>query len=237
MRSNRRARLVLGQRRRRLVEDQQPRLLGERPGDDHQLLRGEVERAHRRGGVEVEAEGVERLAGAAQPARDVDHPPARRLVVERDVLGDAEVGDDVDLLRHQRHAGRLGLGDAGRREGPAGEAHAAVVAAGRDGAGEDLDQRRLAGAVLAEQRHDLAGGDREARPVERAHAGEALGQRLGDAAPRSAARPASLSCRAAPPSAMPGSSRPASCRGRSCRPRRRSASAGACRRTRASRPG
>ena len=60
--------------------------------------------------------------------------------------------------------------------GSAGEAHAAVVAAGRDDAGEDPDQRRLAGAVLAEQRHDLAGGDREARLVERAHAGEGLGQ-------------------------------------------------------------
>ena len=41
-------------------------------------------------------------------------------------------------------------------------------------AGQDLDQRRLAGAVLADQRGDLAGIEREADIVQRAHAGEAL---------------------------------------------------------------
>ena len=114
IRSNSRMRLVLGQRRGRLVEDQQPRPLGQRPGDDHELLRREIERAHRRRRIEVEVEVGERLPGAAQPAGDVDHAPARRLVVEHDVLGDAEVGNDIDLLRHQRDAGRLRLGDAGR---------------------------------------------------------------------------------------------------------------------------
>ena len=45
-------------------------------------------------------------------------------------------------------------------------------------AGEDLDQRRLAGAVLAEQRVHLAGAHVEVDRVERERAGEALGQRL-----------------------------------------------------------
>ena len=56
------------------------------------------------------------------------------------------------------------VGDA-RRARTAGRRRliVAVVAAGGVRAGEDLDQRRLAGAVLAEQRHDLAGRDREAR--------------------------------------------------------------------------
>ena len=41
--------------------------------------------------------------------------------------------------------------------------HAALV--GRDHAGHDLDQRRLAGAVLAEHRVDAAGLDRRGRPL------------------------------------------------------------------------
>ena len=42
-------------------------------------------------------------------------------------------------------------------------------------AGHDLDQRRLAGAVLAEQRVDAPRGAGEARALERAHAAIALG--------------------------------------------------------------
>ena len=48
------------------------------------------------------------------------------------------------------------------------------------GAGKDLDERRLAGAVLAEQGDDLSWRDREADIVERPHAGEQLGQVLRD---------------------------------------------------------
>ena len=42
-------------------------------------------------------------------------------------------------------------------------------------AGEDLDQRRLAGAVLADQRRHFARPQRETDIVQRAHAGKALG--------------------------------------------------------------
>ena len=41
-------------------------------------------------------------------------------------------------------------------------------------AGEDLEERRLAGAVLAEQRMDLARQHLEVDIVERLHAGKAL---------------------------------------------------------------
>ena len=55
-------------------------------------------------------------------------------------------------------------------------AQADLAGVGAMDAGEDLDQRRLAGAVLAEQRMHLAGADVEVDSVERQRAGEALGQ-------------------------------------------------------------
>ena len=124
-------RFTFGQRGGRLVEDEQPGLLGQRAGDDDELLRGEVERRHRRIRIDIEPKVGERRLGAPQPLADVDHAPARRLVVERDVFGDGQVGNDVDLLRHQRDACRLGFGDIRRRVRSAGEADRAGIAARR----------------------------------------------------------------------------------------------------------
>ena len=49
----------------------------------------------------------------------------------------------------------------------------------RDHAGKDVHQRRLAGAVLAEQRMDLAGPNIEIDVVQRAHAWEGLAYAFG----------------------------------------------------------
>ena len=144
MRSNSRADSVLGQRRGRLVEDEQPGLLGERPGDDDQLLGGKIERRHRGAADRSSSPNSrQRSPGDARAAGDVDHAPARRLGVEGDVLGDGQVGDDIDLLRHQRDACGLGLGDAARRDRACPDRRSRPIAAGRMDAGEDLDQRRL----------------------------------------------------------------------------------------------
>jgi hypothetical protein len=64
------------------------------------------------------------------------------------------VRKEAQLLRHQRDAARGGVGRA-----PAGEAQGALI--GSDRACHDLDQRRLAGAVLAEQRVHAAGANGE----------------------------------------------------------------------------
>ena len=74
-------RLASGQRRSRLIEDQQSDLLGEGPRDQDQLLGGEVERSHLglRLGIDAEVgEGAGRL-GVAQvwstnPNRDGSAP-------------------------------------------------------------------------------------------------------------------------------------------------------------------
>ena len=64
---------------------------------------------------------------------------------------------------------------------------------GRLGAGEDLQERRLAGAVLAEQAEHLAGPHVERHVVERGDADEALAEALDfEQRPRGAAGAAVL---------------------------------------------
>jgi hypothetical protein len=102
----------------------------------------------------------------------VDEPPAARLAAEADVLGDRAVAEEVDLLVHRDHARGLRGGRRVEAHRPAVEPDRAGVAA--VGAGHHLDERALAGAVLADERVRLAGGEREVDGVERRRAGEAL---------------------------------------------------------------
>ena len=94
--------------------------------------------------------GVHR--GPVDPA-----PAAQRLTAHEDVLGDREVGEEGRLLVDHRDARGLGLGGRAEVDVLAPEAQRARVAAVH--AGDDLDQRGLAGAVLAHQRVDRAGLD------------------------------------------------------------------------------
>jgi hypothetical protein len=75
--------------------------------------------------------------------------------------------------RDPRLLGRERRGQVGR---PAVDEDGALV--GPDAAGEDLHERRLAGAVLPEQRAHLAGAQREDEAMERDRPGIALGQPL-----------------------------------------------------------
>ncbi len=168
--------LVIGEGGRRLVQDQHAGLLRQGAGDDHELLRGEIERAHRRPRIDGERELTQRALRRGVPGRRVDQAEARGLGMEIHVLRDAEIGRDIDLLRDQRDAGRLGRGDAARTERLPVEADLAVIAAGRVDAGKDLDQGRLAGPVLAEQGDDLARLKGQLATVDRKDAREALGQ-------------------------------------------------------------
>ena len=92
-----------------------------------------------------------------------------------DVLGDGELLEDLDLLRHVDDAGGGGVGGRGEADRLAGEDDLAGEGAGGMHAVQDLDQRRLAGAVLAEERVDLAGAHRDVDAAQRRHAAEALG--------------------------------------------------------------
>ena len=80
---------------------------------------------------------------------------AQWLAAHEDVLGDREVREERRLLVDHRDAGGLGLRGRAEVDVVALEPEGAGVAAVH--AGHDLDQRRLAGAVLADQRVDGAG--------------------------------------------------------------------------------
>ena len=126
----------------------------------------------------VGAGARQRFLGHAALRAAVDQPEAARRIADRDVVGDREVGDQRQLLEDAGDAGRMGRGRRCKRDRLAVEQHAALV--GRDDARHDLDQRRLAGAVLAEDRVNAAGLDHEVGVLQRAHAAVALGDALHD---------------------------------------------------------
>jgi hypothetical protein len=162
-----------GQRRGRLVEDQELRVAAERLGDLNHLAARERKVAHPLHGVHVgTADAGEELAGDLALPPAVDQAEATRRIGDADVVGDRQVGHQRQLLEDADDARPVG-GD--RR----GEAHASSLeehlALGRlHDAGHDLDQGRLAGAVLAQHRMDGAALAAEVDLVQRAHAAVVL---------------------------------------------------------------
>ena len=153
------------QRRGRLVEDQDPRVGQQRLADLDQLALGEAELGDRGAEVDVEAELVDDRARSGGHLGAVDERAAAGLAQREQVGEHVEVGEDVELLRHDRDAvaDRLGRG---------AEVDFLVVQADRAGvggerAGDDLHQRRLAGAVLTQESVHGAGADREVRAGQR----------------------------------------------------------------------
>jgi hypothetical protein len=87
-----------------------------------------------------------------------------QVAAHLEVLAHRQGGEDVALLRHEGHAERADLAGPPPLDEGVAEAHAA--AAGRQHAGDDLEQRRLAGAVGADHAHDLARPDLEVHALE-----------------------------------------------------------------------
>ena len=107
----------------------------------------------------------------------VDQPePADRRAADEDVLRHRQRRDQAQFLVDGDDAEPLGVLRIGRTEFGAVEHDAA--AGGRHHARQDLEQRRLAGAVLAEQAEDLAAAHVERDVAERGHAGKMLGHAL-----------------------------------------------------------
>ena len=93
-------------------------------------------------------------------------------VAHEDVLGDAEVGEDHRLLVDRDDTVALRLGRRAQRDELTVEAHFTGV--GLMDAGHRLDQGRLAGAVLADERVDLPGEELDPGPLERPRRPELL---------------------------------------------------------------
>ena len=98
-----------------------------------------------------------------------------RRQAERDVLGDGQIVEQREMLEHHADAERARLRRPGQHDLLA---HPAQFARRRlHEAVHDLDQRRLAGAVLAEQRVDFAGEEFDVDGI----VGEERAVALGDA--------------------------------------------------------
>ena len=127
-------------------------------------------------------------AGAEPPQqalRRPDHAAAvderagdQWLAAKKDVVGDTQFGNQIELLMDDRDASGFRIAHAAKRHWVALEANNAFVA-GMD-AGEDFHQCAFASAVLAHQRVHLAAPEIEVDVAKRCHAGERLGDMLGN---------------------------------------------------------
>jgi hypothetical protein len=168
-------RLSVGERRRRLVEQEDVNVGRQGLRDLDELSLSHPERTDEPAGIDVVADPPQRLARRLVQRRPVDEAARAVPPAEEDVLADRERLHERELLVDDRDAppaGRLR-----RAEGSvlAVEEHPALV--GDDRSRDHLHQRRLPRAVLPEQGVDLAGVDLEV------DAGEGLdaGIRLADA--------------------------------------------------------
>ena len=163
--------------RRRLVEDQEPRLVDQRARDHEAALHAAGKRA--RDLVAL----VPELQLAQVFLRALDRELARNAVEARLVHDDREhllELVEVDFLRHEADAGLRAVELAVDVVAEDGDAAAALL----DERHDDADGRRLAGAVRPEQREEIALGDVEVDAAQRLHAIRVgLGQVRGSRAP------------------------------------------------------
>ncbi len=177
------------QRRRRLVEDDDAGVGHQRPRYlDHLLRRnGKIFRLRpwrHAGGC---AGGVQRGRGAPLHRRAIESAAVRPLDTEVEVFRNGALGEQVELLVDDAHAGGASLTGVGEDVLDAVELEHAVGR--RVHAGDDLHERRLAGTVLADDGVHLTGGHVEVDALQHGHAVERLadaaqGQRRRDASAR-----------------------------------------------------
>ena len=181
--------LVVGQRRGRLVEDEETCVAGEKPRDFDELLLADAERAHRSIQIPITRaqcfEGIVRATAqvaAAVKHRNVGTP-------EPDVVEHGESRREAQLLGDQPKTQRLRM--LGAAHGLAHTVDRDRTRVGRENAHQQFDQGALAGAVFAADRTDFARAQRKRDVTQRAHAAEALAQSLDG---KTIHRAASSSC-------------------------------------------
>src|SRR5919107_925938 len=160
-----------------LVEDQHLGTEVERSRDRHRLALTAGQRPDRLVGVaHVDAHHLELLAHHPLRSGDVDaadRPGAdRRLRAQEEVPPDRHQRDGGEVLEHGRDAALLGAARGVERDLLAIHAQLALVLLVDPG--EDLDERGLAGAVVAEDTGDLALPDDRRHVLEGDHVPEVL---------------------------------------------------------------
>src|SRR3954471_12732442 len=178
------ARLLRAHAGGRLVEEEKPRVAGERDGDLEAALVavGEVlDRVVAPGG---EADRREELLGARDEVAVV---LARRPDVETGLhrlRGDAHVLEHAELREQVRDLERLGDPEMGEAVLRLGRDVAALEAdppgARRERAGDEVEEGALAGAVRPDDRGQAAGEEARGHVGERREAAESFGEPLDD---------------------------------------------------------
>ena len=154
------------QDRRRLVEDQHPRLEDECTCDLDELPLGDAQRRDLAPEPDVRPHPIERVARLALHHLPLEHAGGDALLAaEEHVLEHGQRRDEARLLVDGADAVVTRLLRRQRPHLLAGDQH--LAGAGTLRPGHDLHERRLAGAVLPDECVDLAGEDFEGHVVER----------------------------------------------------------------------
>ena len=164
--------LVRRERGGRLVHDQHAHAQGERLGDLDGLLLGQGQATCRELHVEPDTKPRKNRFGIPLHGPVVDDASPIAMADE-DVLGDREIRKDHGFLVDRRDPKRLRLeraADPNRAAIDEGLARVRLL-----DPGHDLDEGRLARAVLPEEGVDLAGEEGQRDVVERLGRAEALG--------------------------------------------------------------
>ena len=168
--------LAGGERRGRLVHDQQPRVAVESALATSTICCCAMPRPRTGAAGSMRtpsSSSSSRAPRARARPRSTKPKRVRGSRAQEDVLGRAELRHQVELLVDDADAERLRV-RAGPRSRRARPSSAISPASLPMRPAEDLHQRGLARAVLAEQDVDLARRDLEVDAVERHHAGEGL---------------------------------------------------------------
>ena len=144
----------------------------ERPHDLEHLLVRDREVACAGTGGDVDPEACAELPEAPFHRAALDHGASPHGAAEKDVRGRGHVRDDRELLVDGGDAGALLGARVVLLDRFAENLDAAAICG--IGAGEDLDQRRLAGAVLADEAMDLALVEHEVDVLQRLDARKRL---------------------------------------------------------------
>ena len=166
--------VTFGQRRGRLVHDEDARVVRQRAQDLDSLAVADRQRADDLvcGQIIDLERGEERFGPGAHGAPvDAAHSGARR-VTEKNVLRDRQLGEEQQFLINRGDASALGVLWTGEARFSATDQNGAAV--GLVDPGNDLDERRFAGPVLSEEGMDLPRADFERHARQRSHARKCL---------------------------------------------------------------
>ena len=149
----------------RLVENNEPRAIGQRPRDLDQLPSLDLEVAGARPFRDRDIPAIEHLAGVSPERAPGDESTLKRLPVDEQIFRNRQVRNDGRMLVDAGDplAPSFTVGDR-RRRLPM-EANLSAVRLTK--AGQDSDERRLAGAVAPDEPMGLAGKYPQARFAKR----------------------------------------------------------------------